>query len=216
MSFLSLRRGRQTAARPTTHKLLATVAVLGAAASIAGLGTYATWTSTTSENHTISSGTVTIALGATGAATNRLNVGASGLAPGDTVQRSVDLTNSGSIDLASVTLTTSAPTTSSLLDTDATNGLQMVIDKCSQAWTEGGTAPAYTYTCGGTTSSVLASRAVVGSNLSLSNLVATAPAQTDHLRVTLTLPAGAPNTLQNQTSTIVYAFTGTQRAATSK
>jgi len=27
---------------------------------------------------------------------------------------------------------------SSLLDTDATNGLQMVIDKCSQAWTESG------------------------------------------------------------------------------
>ena len=102
MSFLSLRRGRQTAARPTMHKLLATVAVLGAAASIAGLGTYATWTSTTSENHTISSGTVTIALGATGAATNRLNVGASALAPGDSVQRSVDLTSSGTIDLSGV------------------------------------------------------------------------------------------------------------------
>jgi spore coat-associated protein N len=213
MSFLSLRRGRQTAARPTTHKLLATVAVLGAAASIAGLGTYATWTSTTSENHTISSGTVTIALGATGAATNRLNVGASALAPGDTIQRSVDLTNSGSIDLAGVTLTTTA-SPSSLLDTDATNGLQMVVDKCSAAWTEAG--PPYTYTCSGSTSSVLASRAVIGSNLSLSNLGATAPGATDHLRVTLTLPSGAPNTLQNQSSTITYAFTGTQRTATSK
>ena|SRR5262245_45223658 len=215
MSFLSLRRGRQTAARPTTHKLLATVAVLGAAASIAGLGTYATWTSTTSQSHTISSGTVTIALGATGAATNRLNVNATALAPGDTVQRSADLTNSGSIDLASVTLTTSASPTS-LLDTDTTNGLQMVIDKCSQAWTEAGTAPAYTYTCGGTTSTVLASRAVIGSNLSLSNLGVTTSGATDHLRVTLTLPSGAPNTLQNQSSTISYAFTGTQRAATSK
>jgi spore coat-associated protein N len=213
MPSFSLRRGRQTAARPTVHKLLATVAVLGAAASIAGLGTYATWTSTTSENHTISSGTVTIALGATGAATNRLNVGASALAPGDTVQRSVDLTNSGSIDLSGVTLTTTA-SPSSLLDTDATNGLQMVVDKCSVAWTEAG--PPYTYTCSGTTSSVLASRAVIGSNLSLSNLVATTPGQTDHLRVTLTLPSGAPNTLQNQSSTITYAFTGTQRTATSK
>jgi spore coat-associated protein N len=213
MSFLSLRRGRQTAARPTVHKLLATVAVLGAAASIAGLGTYATWTSTTSENHTISSGTVTIALGATGAATNRLNVGASALAPGDTVQRSVDLTNSGSIDLAGVTLTTTA-SPSSLLDTDTTNGLQMVVDKCSVAWTEAG--PPYTYTCSGTTSSVLASRAVIGSNLSLSNLGVTASGATDHLRVTLTLPGGAPNTLQNQSSTITYAFTGTQRTATSK
>ena len=213
MSFLSLRRGRQTAARPTAHKLLATVAVLGAAASIAGLGTYATWTSTTSENHTISSGTVTIALGATGAATNRLNVGASALAPGDTIQRSVDLNNSGSIDLAGVTLTTTA-SPSSLLDTDATNGLQMVVDKCSVAWTEAG--PPFTYTCSGSTSSVLASRAVIGSNLSLSNLGVTAPGATDHLRVTLTLPSGAPNTLQNQSSTITYAFTGTQRTATSK
>jgi spore coat-associated protein N len=213
MPSFSLRRGRQTAARPTVHKLLATVAVLGAAASIAGLGTYATWTSTTSESHTISSGTVTIALGATGAASNRLNVGASALAPGDTVQRSVDLANSGSIDLSGVTLTTTA-SPSSLLDTDATNGLQMVVDKCSVAWTEAG--PPYTYTCSGTTSSVLASRAVIGSNLSLSNLVATTPGQTDHLRVMLTLPSGAPNTLQNQSSTITYAFTGTQRTATSK
>ena len=213
MNSPSLRRGRPKAARSTVQKLLATVAVLGAAASIAGLGTYATWTSTTSQSQSISSGTVTIALGATGAATNRLNIGASALAPGDTVQRSVDLTNSGTLDLASVTLTTTA-TTSSLLDTDATNGLQMVIDKCSQAWTEAG--PPYTYTCGGTTSSVVASRAVIGSNLAMSNLGATTAGATDHLRVTLTLPSGAPNTLQNQSSTISYAFTGTQRAATNK
>jgi spore coat-associated protein N len=213
MSFLSLRRGRQTAARSNVQKLLATVAIVGAAASIAGLGTYATWTSTTSENHTISSGTVTIALGATGAATNRLNIGASALAPGDTLQRSVDLTNSGTLDLASVTLTTSA-SPSSLLDTDVTNGLQMVIDRCSVAWTESG--PPYTYSCSGSTSTVLASRAVIGSNLSLSNLGVTTAGATDHLRVTLTLPSGAPDTLQNKTSTITYAFTGTQRAATNK
>jgi spore coat-associated protein N len=196
-----------------TPKLLATVALLGAAASIAGLGTYATFTSTTSQSHTIATGTVTIALGATGASTNRLNIGASSLAPGDTIQRSVDLINSGSLDLASVTLTTTA-SPSSLLDTDATNGLQMVIDKCSAAWTESG--PPYTYTCGGSTSTVLASRAVIGSSLSLSNLSSTTAGATDHLRVTLTLPGAAPNTLQNQSSTISYAFTGTQRAATNK
>ena len=213
MSSFSLRRPRLGAGSSTTKKLLATLAVLGAAASIAGLGTYATWTSTTSQSHTIATGTVTISLGATGASTNRLNIGASGLVPGDTIQRSVDLTNSGSIDLASVTLTTTA-SPSSLLDTDATNGLQMVIDKCSQAWTEAG--PPYTYTCGGTTSSVLASRAVIGSNLALSNLSALTAGSTDHLRVTLSLPSAAGNTFQNQSSTLTYAFTGTQRAATSK
>jgi predicted ribosomally synthesized peptide with SipW-like signal peptide len=208
---LGWRRPSQNAS--LTSKVLASVAVLGAAASIAGLGTYATFTSTASQSHTISTGTVTIALGATGASTNRLNIGATGVAPGDTIQRSVDLINSGSLDLSSITLTTTA-SPSSLLDTDATNGLQMVIDKCSQAWTEAG--PPYTYTCGGTTSTVLASRAVIGSNLALSNLSALTSGATDHLRVTLTLPSAAPNSFQNQSSTITYAFTGTQRAATNK
>ena len=197
------------------RKLLVSLAIVAAAASIAGLGTFATFTSSTSASQSVSSGTVTIALGATGAATNRLTVGASNIAPGDTIQRSVDLINSGSIDLSAITLTTAA-TTTSLLDTDATNGLQMVIDRCSNAWTEGGTAPAYTYTCSGTTSTVLASRPVVGSNLTLSNLTALTNGVTDHLRVTLSFPSAAGNTFQNQSSTIQYTFTGTQRAGTNK
>jgi predicted ribosomally synthesized peptide with SipW-like signal peptide len=197
------------------RKLLVSLAIVAAAAGIAGLGTFATFTSSTSASQSVSSGTVTIALGATGAATNRLTVGASNIAPGDTIQRSVDLINSGSIDLSGITLTTSA-TTSSLLDTDATNGLQMVIDRCSNAWTEGGVAPAYTYTCSGTTSTVLAGRAVVGSNLALSNLTALTNGVTDHLRVTLSFPSAAPNTFQNQSSTLQYTFTGTQRAGTNK
>jgi hypothetical protein len=57
---------------------------------------------------------------------------------------------------------------------------------------------------------------VIGGNLTLSNLGSTSAGATDHLRVTLTLPSGAGNTLQNLSSTITYAFTGTQRAATNK
>ena len=63
---------------------------------------------------------------------------------------------------------------------------------------------------------MLASAPVVGSNLALSNLSALTAGSTDHLRVTLTLPSGAGNTFQNQTSVIQYAFTGTQRAATNQ
>jgi predicted ribosomally synthesized peptide with SipW-like signal peptide len=181
---------------------------------LAGLGTFATFTSSTSASNTVATGTVVIALGSTGAATNRLNVNASDVAAGDTMQRSFDLTNSGSIDLSGITLTTSA-SPSSLLDTDATDGLQMVIDSCSVDWTESGSAP-YTYTCGGTTATVLASRAVIGSALTLSNLTTTTAGNTDHLRLTLTLPSGAGNTFQNLSSTITYAFTGTQRAGTNK
>ena len=197
----------------TTQKVLLSAAALGLAGAMAGLGTFATFTSSTSASQNVASGTVTIALGATGAQTNRLTVAASNIAAGDTIQRSVDLIDSGSIDLASVALTTTA-TTSSLLDTDTTNGLQMVIDRCSVAWTESG--PPYTYTCGGTTSSVVASRAVIGASIAMSNLTSTTHGNTDHLRVTLTLPAGAPNTLQNQSSTIQYTFAGTQRNATSQ
>jgi predicted ribosomally synthesized peptide with SipW-like signal peptide len=198
-----------------SRKLLLSVAAIGAAAAIAGLGTYATFTSSTSASQSVASGTVTVALGATGASTNRLTVGASNIAAGDTIQRSVDLINQGSLNLASVTLTTTA-TTSSLLNTDTSNGLQMAIDKCSAAWTEAGSAPAYTYTCSGTTTTVLASVPVIGANLALSNLSALTAGATDHLRVTLTLPSTAGNSLQNQSSVIQYSLTGIQRAGTNQ
>ncbi len=207
-------RGHRVRRLSNRYKIAVSLALVLIAASLIGLGAYATFTSTVSASHSVTTGTVTIALGATGSSTNRLNVDATAVAPGDTIQRSFDLVNQGSLDLASVTLTTSA-TASSLLDTDATNGLQMVIDRCSAAWTESGSSPAFTYTCSGSTSSVLASRAVIGSNLSLSNLTLTAGA-TDHLRLTLTLPSTADNTFQNKTSTIQYSFTGTQRAATNR
>ena len=197
------------------QKLLLSAGVIGAAASFGSLSTFASFTSSTSVSNTPATGTVTIALGATGASTNRLNLGATDLAPGDTMQRSFDLTNSGTIDLASVTLTTTA-SPSSLLDTDTDNGLQITIDRCSVAWTESGSSPAYTYTCGGATSVVLASRPVIGSSIALSNLTATTAGATDHLRITITLPGTAGNTFQNLTSSITYAFTGTQRTATNK
>ena len=195
----------RTLTRSSGRKLLLSIAVLGAAASIAGFGTFATFTSSTSATHTIASGTLSLT-----APFSRLGTGASPIAAGDTMQRAIDLSYSGSINFGSATLTTSA-TTSSGLDTDATNGLQIAIDKCSQAWTESG--PPYTYTCGGSTSTVLASRALIGSNIALSNLALTSGA-TDHLRVTISLPSSAGNTLQNQSSTINYTFTGVQRAGT--
>jgi hypothetical protein len=199
--------------RSTRRRALLSMALVGSAAAVAGLGSYGSFTSTTSASQTLASGTVTIALGSTGASTNRLTVNASGLVPGDTVQRSFNLSNTGSQDLASVTLTSTA-TTSSLLDTDGTDGLQMVVDRCSVPWTEGGSTPAFTYTCGGTTATVIASRPVIGSAIAMSNLGALTSGATDNLRLTLTLPSSAGNTLQGLTSAITYAFTGTQRAGT--
>jgi predicted ribosomally synthesized peptide with SipW-like signal peptide len=198
----------------TTGKVIASLALVGTAAGVAGLGTYGAFTSSTSASNTVASGIVNIALGATGT-TNRLSVAASGLVPGDTVQRVATLTNAtGNQNLSAITLTTTAAPT--LLDTNTTMGLQVTVDACSVAWTEAGTAPAYTYTCSGTTTSVLASRPVIGANTALANLTSVTAGHTDNLRVTLTLPATADNTLQNQTSTIAFNFTGTQRTATNQ
>jgi hypothetical protein len=198
---------------PLYVKVVASVAILGAAAGVASLATFASFTSSTAaQAQSLSSGTVSITLGAA----NRLAVGATNLVPGDTIQRAVDITNNGSAgtsSVGSVSLTTTA-SPSSLLDTDTTNGLQMVVDKCSVAWTESG--PPYTYTCGGTTTSVLASKAVIGNNVALSNMSSITAGNTDHLRVTLTLPAAAGNTLQGQSSTLSYVFTASQRAASNQ
>jgi hypothetical protein len=198
---------------PLYVKVVASVAILGAAAGVASLATFASFTSSTAaQAQSLSSGTVSITLGAA----NRLTVGATNLVPGDTIQRAVDITNNGSAgtsSVGSVSLTTTA-SPSSLLDTDTTNGLQMVVDKCSVAWTESG--PPYTYTCGGTTTSVLASKAVIGNNVALSNMSSVTAGNTDHLRVTLTLPAAAGNTLQGQSSTLSYVFTASQRAASNQ
>lgn len=194
-------------------KVFGSLAVLGVAASVAGLGTFASFTSSTSASQSISSGTVSIALGASGPA-NRLAVAATNLVPGDTVQRAVDLTSASSDPLGSVTLQTSA-SPSNALTTDS-NGLTVKVDKCSVAWTESGTAPAYTYTCSGTTTSILAASAA-GNTSTLSSLAAlSSGSSTDHLLVTLALPTAAGNSLQGLSTTITYAFNGTQRAAASK
>lgn len=206
----------------TPAKVLLSIGAIGVAASIAGLGTFATFTDTDSATATISSGTVNINLGASGV-DNRLAVGATGLVPGDTLQRRVKLTNAGSEALASVTLTTAA-TTSSALNTDATNGLQMLIQKCGGAlgWRE--SAVPYTYTCDslalgdnlGTRSTVLAQRAIIGSTLALTGMSSLTAAGVDDMVVTVTLPSTAGNTFQGLSSVISYTFDATQRAAVSK
>ena len=208
--------GKRAKARTSTRaKILATVAVIGGTAGIAGLGTFGTFTSSTSaQSQTDATGTVILDHGVL---TNRLSVGATDLAPGDTLQRGFALRNNGSLDMASITMAISAPSTSTL-DTDATNGLEVKIDKCSIAWVEVGTGP-YTYTCAGTTSSVLSYTPVAtvkNTPATLSGLSALTAGSTDNLVATVRLPSSAGNSLQGLSSTLSISFTGTQRAATSK
>lgn len=132
----------------------------------------------------------------------------------ETIQRAVTLTNGGSPDWASATLTTTAPT-SSPLDGNAANGLQMVLDRCSTAWTEAVTpVGSHTYTCGGTRSTLVDSRPVIGADIALGSLASLTAGGPDHLRVTLMLPHNAGDAFQGATSVLRFSFDGTQRAAT--
>ena len=192
---------------------LLALAALALGAALAGTGALATWTATTSAGNTVASGTVLIALGNTGASSNRLTVNASGLVPGDTMQRSFDIANTGSQDLATVALTTTA-SPSSLLDTDTTHGLQMVVDRCSVPWTESGSSPAFTYSCSGSTTTIVSSRPVIQSSVTMAGLSALTSGGTDRLRLTLTFPSTAGSTFQGLSSTLTYSFLGTQRSGT--
>jgi spore coat-associated protein N len=199
-----------------SKKVLLSMAAVGTAGAMAGLGTFAAFTSTTSASNTASTGKVIISLGADGTA-NRFSQSSGTLVPGDTVQRAIDLISTSTTgDLGAVTLTTTA-STSSVLDTPASaDTLHMQIDNCVGGWTEAIALPTYTYTCGTTPTVVLASTPVIGSALALSNLSIVSTPGTDHLRLTLTLPSTAGDAFQNKSSTILYTFNATQRNATNR
>lgn len=194
----------------TRGRILVTALAVGGIATVAGLGTFGQFTSTTSASTPVASGTVSIALGGTGAV-NDLTVGAAGMVPGDSMQRAVDVVNSGTTDLSGISLGVTGA--GSALTTDATNGLQLSVDSCSVAWSKTGN----TYSCPGTVSSVLAQRPVLVSPAAVLATTALAPASTSHLRVTLSFVdtgSAAQNALQGLTDAVSFSFTGTQRAGT--
>jgi hypothetical protein len=192
---------------PVVRRFALSAALLGLAAGLLAVqGTQAGFTARSSTGTVaLTAGAIDLAVPAAGSS-NRLTVDASGIVPGDRIERIVDLTNGGTLDLSGVTLTTSAQP-SSALDTDTADGLTVSVDRCSLPWTEAGTPPAYVYGCAGTTSVLLADRPVIVAAAALPGLASTAIGGTDHLRVVLTLPASAGNALQGLGSRLQFTFT---------
>lgn len=191
-------------------KMLVTLLAVGATAAVAGLGSYGSFTSTTSASEPVTTGTVQLAVGSV----DDLTIAATGVVPGDTMQRAVDLQNTGNQDFSAISLTTTAAP-SNVLSSDAVNGLQLTIDACSLPWTNTGTASVPTYTCPGTTSAVLASTPVLTTNAALGAVLLTS-GSTNHLRVTMTLPTTAGNSFQGLSTTVTFGFTALQRAGTAR
>jgi hypothetical protein len=190
-------------ARQTAAKVLGSVGVVGVAAAIAGLGAFGTFTdSTTPVGAPVQAGIVSIGLtAADGSATVPLDF--TGIVAGGSVTRPVNLVNDGNTALADVSLTTRA-TTSSLLDTDRVDGLQLTIRSCSVAWANGA--------CSGETRTVVAAGPVLR-DLALTDPFSLAVGATDHLAVTAALPSSAGDQFKQQVSQLSLTFTGTQRGA---
>jgi hypothetical protein len=199
------------AASPNARKVVGSLGVIGAAAAVAGMGTFGTFTdSSTPVATTIQSGTLSIDVTQQGFS---VPVTTSNFVPGDTLTRAVNLVNDGSSPLGSVTLgsTVAAP---SILTTDTTNGLQLAVKACSVAWTQGGTAAAPTYTCSGT-ERLIGSGPVI-TNMMLSNAAALNAGGTDYLTFAISLPTSADNAFQGKSASLSLTFTGTQRAGSAR
>jgi predicted ribosomally synthesized peptide with SipW-like signal peptide len=195
----------------TARKVVGSLGVIGAAAAVAGMGTFGSFTdSSTPVATTIQSGTLNIDVTQQGFA---VPVTTAGFVPGDSLTRAVNLVNSGNVALGSVTLNTTVGTPS-ILTTDTTNGLQLAVKSCSVPWTQAGTATAATYTCSGT-ERVLGSGPAV-SNITLNNPASLAAGATDYLTFAVSLPTTAGNSFQGQSAALSLVFTGTQRTGTAR
>jgi hypothetical protein len=197
--------------RSNSRKIIGSLAIAGAAAAIAGLGTFGTFTdSTTPVATTVQSGTVDINLTQVG---YTIPVTTSGFVAGDSLSRAVDLNNNGSSPLASVTLASTA-SASTLLTSDTTSGLQLAVTSCPVAWTQGGTAAAPTYACSGSVTSLYSGPAVMSNALTAVSSLNAGGA--DHLLLTLALPTTAGNDFEGLSSTLDLTFTGVQRTGTAR
>ena len=197
----------RTSLRGNSMKVLASVVLLSGAAGVAGLGTFGAFTATTGASQQVSTGTVTMT---NGSGPKDFSVAVTGMVPGDSIQRSVTLVRGSTSETFGSLKLTAAGATSNILTSDNTNGLQLVVERCSVAWT----VSSNVLSCSGTTTSQIASKPVVTAPTDLATALTdlNGAGKTAYLALKLTLPATADNTFQNLSNTINFTFDATQRA----
>ena len=201
---------RKAATGGLAVRLIATLGIGGAAAAIAGIGAFGAFTDSTSPvEQGVQTGVLSIDLeGAATSATTPIAIG--GLQPGEARGFPFDVRNTGTVDWASVTFTSWA-TTSSALDTDRADGLQLTLRSCSQPWTATGTAA---YTCAGSVADFYAGPIVTTSALPAAASLRTSGV--DHVLATVSLPSGAGNKLKELSSELSFTLTAAQRTGTAR
>ena len=213
--------GRATAGSAFKIAMIGTALVGGV--GVVSSSVFASLTATTSNTSSQAISTNTLKLTHTASAVSGLTGGfataISGMAPGDVVNRFIELTNGGTMAGQTMTLALT-DTASTTLTSSSANGLQIQVFECATQWTT------VTGLCSGAAgTSVMASTPATTllttpGTISLASLAA---GTTSHLRVQITLPAGSEvttngtlpaGTVQGVTSYLTWTFTETQRTAT--
>jgi hypothetical protein len=212
-------------------RALGSLVIVGALFAFVTGGTFALFNaSTASGGNLFSTGTLTLSNSNGASATATL----ANMVPGDSITGLVSVQNTGSEDLTqyamAAAVTGGAP---NVLTTDATNGLQVWVARCSQAWTGTGV----TATCGGSQTDVVATLAapralttgspytMAGGALCTTNAAVTAAIRTargttcamtgsDYLKVRVSLPSAADNTFQGLSTTVSFTWQGQQATGT--
>ncbi len=215
------------AVKSVSTMALKTLVVVGAGlggASLVSSSVFASLTATASNTTGGSVQTGTLSLtqaNASAPASGGFTTAITAMAPGDTVNRYVDLTNGGSLNAAGMTLGITA-TPANILTTNGTTGLQVLVDECSIAW-----STVTAGVCSGTTTHNLlttsANTLLTAQTFTPSTLNASATPL--HLKISISLPAGSEitvngvsnagaNTVQGLTTALTWTFTETERTPT--
>ncbi|MBZ5738474.1 hypothetical protein [Nocardioides mangrovi] len=201
---------RTTTARRTITKILATVALVGGAASVAGVGTFGAYTDTTDAGASVDSGTVGVLMNS---AANSTGVTASKMVPGDSIVFPVTIQLApNSVQLGGLDLTTTITNNNAL-----TQALRLTVDNCDKPWVVNGNA----MTCPGTTTN-LSTNGPLGDNGPTSGWGQTSSwlptinsGKAVYIRATLTLPSSTSGSSTQGLSTgVTWTLTGTQRTGT--
>ena len=207
------RRNRRSRLLLAVGGALATVGL-----ALTGVGVFAGLSAVASNTtaETVASGTLKLTLAAaTGSAGFTSSI--SNLAPGDVVNRYIDVTNGGTLDGQALTLAAS-DSVGSKLSTDATNGLHVTVSQCSTTWTVASGS------CSGTTTVAQSNVALSALGTPVSVVGGSVTAGTVlHLQVSVTLPNQTETTtngvlpggtIQGLSANLTWTFTEAQRTAT--
>jgi len=194
--------------------LVATAAIGGTALVSSSVFTALTASATNTTGGSVTSGTLKLEQAASTVTgiTGGFVTAIAGMAPGDTINRYVTLTNSGTLDAITPTLGL-AGSPSTTLTSDGTKGLQVAVNNCSVAWTNAGV-------CSGTTTAVMTSKSALAmatpQALTLTNTAGFA----SNLQIAITLPNATENvlngalpvgTIQGVNTTLTWTFSQSQR-----